>query len=158
MPVKKPRWPPWNLVFMSFQHQTAVISRASSWSPCLFLYFFISLFLYFFFNFLFFFLLFFHTYLSNLLLKQLCLYMRHVHSVASCDLGYLSEDHEVERHSSNSATSLGPQKYCGNLRPPTITSDGPRMKITLNTTNAKLGGKFAARYQFITGETSIFSC
>ena len=35
MPVKNPRWPPRNLVFMSFQHQTAVISRASSWSPCI---------------------------------------------------------------------------------------------------------------------------
>ena len=28
MPVKNPRWPPRNLDFMLFQHQTAVISRA----------------------------------------------------------------------------------------------------------------------------------
>ena len=41
MPVKNPRWPPRNLVFFTFEHQTAVISRASSWSPCLFLFYFI---------------------------------------------------------------------------------------------------------------------
>ena len=34
MPIKHPRWPPRNLVFLTFQHQTAVISRASSRSPC----------------------------------------------------------------------------------------------------------------------------
>ena len=28
------RWPPRNLAFLTFQHQTAVISRASSRSPC----------------------------------------------------------------------------------------------------------------------------
>jgi len=38
MPVKNSRWPPRKLVFMSFHHQTAVISRASSWSPCFFLF------------------------------------------------------------------------------------------------------------------------
>ena len=39
MPVKNPRWPPRNLVFLSFQHHTAVISRASSWSTCFFVVF-----------------------------------------------------------------------------------------------------------------------
>ena len=34
MAAKNPRLPPRNLVFLSFQHQTAVISRASSRSPC----------------------------------------------------------------------------------------------------------------------------
>ena len=34
MAAKNPRWPPRNLVFLTFQHQTAVISRASSRSPC----------------------------------------------------------------------------------------------------------------------------
>ena len=32
------KWPPRNLVFLTFQHQTAVISRASSRSPCLLYY------------------------------------------------------------------------------------------------------------------------
>ena len=35
--AKNPRWPPRNLVFLTFKHLTAVISRASSRSPCLFL-------------------------------------------------------------------------------------------------------------------------
>ena len=34
--AKNPRWPPRNLVFLIFQHQTAVISRASLRSPYLF--------------------------------------------------------------------------------------------------------------------------
>ena len=34
MAAKNPRWPPRNVVFLTFQHQTAVISRASSRSPC----------------------------------------------------------------------------------------------------------------------------
>ena len=33
IPAKNSRWPPWNLVFFTFQHQTLVISRASSRSP-----------------------------------------------------------------------------------------------------------------------------
>ena len=34
MPAKNPRWLPRNFVFLTFQHQTALISRASSRSPC----------------------------------------------------------------------------------------------------------------------------
>ena len=34
VPIVNQRWPPRNLVSLTFQHQTAVISRASSRSPC----------------------------------------------------------------------------------------------------------------------------
>ena len=37
MAAKDPRWPPRNLVFLTFQHQTAVIFSASSKSPCFFI-------------------------------------------------------------------------------------------------------------------------
>ena len=36
-PPQNPRWPPRNLDFLTFQHQTAVISRASSSLSCLFI-------------------------------------------------------------------------------------------------------------------------
>ena len=34
--IVNPRWPPRNSVFVTVPHQTAVIFRASSRSPCLF--------------------------------------------------------------------------------------------------------------------------
>ena len=41
VPVKNARWPPRNWVFLSFQHHTAVISKASSWSTCFCYFYFI---------------------------------------------------------------------------------------------------------------------
>ncbi|CAG5135827.1 unnamed protein product, partial [Candidula unifasciata] len=62
-----------------------------------------------------------------------------------CLLGYVGEN-EDGRLSDGSVKN----KYCGSNDPPPITSVGPRMVITLNTTGAVQGGKFVARYTFIT--------
>ncbi|CAL1537449.1 unnamed protein product, partial [Lymnaea stagnalis] len=62
-----------------------------------------------------------------------------------CLLGYLGENEDM-RLSEGTVRN----KYCGSFNPPAITSGGPRMVITLNTTGAVKGGKFVARYQFIT--------
>ena len=43
------------------------------------------------------------------------------------------------------------EKFCGALRPPALMSKGPRMVLVLNTHAAVRGGKFVARYKFITG-------
>ncbi|BFZ25253.1 hypothetical protein BsWGS_28292 [Bradybaena similaris] len=62
-----------------------------------------------------------------------------------CLLGYVGE-HEDGRLSEGSVKN----KYCGSNDPPSISSEGPRMVITLNTSGAVQGGKFVARYAFIT--------
>ncbi|XP_012946236.1 cubilin [Aplysia californica] len=63
-----------------------------------------------------------------------------------CLLGYLAENEDGRLNGGRVK-----HKYCGTtIRPPPITSVGPRMVITLNTTGAVRGGKFVARYKFIT--------
>ncbi|GFO42186.1 cubilin, partial [Plakobranchus ocellatus] len=62
-----------------------------------------------------------------------------------CLLGFLGE-HEDGRLSDGSVK----YKFCGSIIPPVLTSQGPRLVITLNTTGAALGGgKFLGRYTFI---------
>ncbi|BFZ09491.1 hypothetical protein BsWGS_12531 [Bradybaena similaris] len=62
-----------------------------------------------------------------------------------CLLGFLGENEDA-RLSEGAVKN----KYCGSYNPPIITSIGPRMVITLNTTGAIHGGKFFAKYAFIT--------
>ncbi|XP_070189345.1 cubilin-like isoform X3 [Littorina saxatilis] len=62
-----------------------------------------------------------------------------------CAIGYIGQQED---------TLLGrgevKEKFCGNLRPPTLFSKGPRMVLALNTNAAVKGGKFVAKYKFIT--------
>lgn len=68
----------------------------------------------------------------------------------SCLFGYLGENEDGRL-----SDGFVKYKYCGTYNPPVITSIGPRMVITLNTTGALQGGKFLARYAFITGKNSL---
>ncbi|XP_059176514.1 cubilin-like isoform X2 [Physella acuta] len=62
-------------------------------------------------------------------------------NIPYCLLGYLGE---------TDSDGTVKNKFCGALNPPNFVSLGPRMVITLNTTGGARGGKFVARYQFIT--------
>ncbi|XP_076467229.1 cubilin-like [Babylonia areolata] len=42
------------------------------------------------------------------------------------------------------------ERFCGTIRPPPLTSTGPRMVLVLNTRDAKYGGRFVALYKFVT--------
>ncbi|XP_055954613.1 dorsal-ventral patterning tolloid-like protein 1 isoform X2 [Patella vulgata] len=42
------------------------------------------------------------------------------------------------------------EKFCGSLLPPALSSSGPRLVLTLDTHGAVRGGRFLARYNFVT--------
>ncbi|XP_067675721.1 dorsal-ventral patterning tolloid-like protein 1 isoform X1 [Haliotis asinina] len=62
-----------------------------------------------------------------------------------CALGYvgLNEDSRLK-------DGTVKEKFCGTLRPPPLTSQGPRLVLTLDTRGAVQGGRFMAKYKFIT--------
>ncbi|XP_041354955.1 tolloid-like protein 1 isoform X2 [Gigantopelta aegis] len=62
-----------------------------------------------------------------------------------CMIGYvgLNEDSRLGKGAVK-------EKFCGTLRPPSLSSEGPRLVLTLDTNGAVRGGRFMAKYKFLT--------
>ena len=67
---------------------------------------------------------------------------------SSCMIGYvgLNEDSRLGKGAVK-------EKFCGTLRPPSLSSEGPRLVLTLDTHGAVRGGRFMAKYKFLTGQS-----
>jgi hypothetical protein len=68
----------------------------------------------------------------------------------SCAIGYIGQ-----QNNSVLGRADVSERFCGNIRPPALTSLGPRMVLVLNTHGAVRGGKFVARYKFIPGKVTV---
>ncbi|KAJ8314503.1 hypothetical protein KUTeg_006653 [Tegillarca granosa] len=63
----------------------------------------------------------------------------------NCDRGYLA----VNLRGTKTLAGIADEKFCGTLLPPTLTSEEPRMILTLDTNGLLWGRGFSIFYQFV---------